>query len=422
MSGPGIAERSDRLALFRNRDFALYWCGGAISNVGTSLQSVAASAYIFALTGSPLMVGLVNFAYFSPILLFSLYGGAVADRYDRQHVIMLCQAISLTLAAALAVLTGRGLMTPVLLIVFSFGIGAAYSIAKPALLALLPALVPRAELANATAVNSIQFIVGQVVGSSLAAVVLAVSGVTWAFGLNALTFLGPIVAMILIRIPAQVAPKRVAAPGFGAVLEGLRFMRTDPTMLVILGAVILTNGAVEALRTLAPIFATDVLGQEISATGVIVAASSVGALLALTTFGWFHRWLPGFRLTRLGFLLQGVGAVLFALSPTYPFSLLAALPIGLGYAYCTPVLNARLQEIAPEVFRGRVMATYAMANLGMRPFFALLAGALASLAGPRPAMLALALVAPIGFWLLSRGTRTEREEQAPHYCGDAAGK
>lgn len=408
-----MGAQADRLALFRDRDFAIYWSGGAVSSVGTSLQSVAASVYIFSLTNSPLMVGVLNFAYFSPVLLFSLYGGALADRYDRQRIVMLCQTLSLALAAALALLTSAGLMTPALLIAFSFAIGLTYSLAKPALSALLPSLVPRGDLAHATAINSIQFILGQVVGSSLAALVLAISGPAWAFGLNALTFLGPIVAMLLIRIPEQELPKKAAAAGFGAVIEGLRFLRTDPSMMVIIGAVVLTNSAVEALRTLAPTFATDVLGQGESATGFIVAASSFGALIALITFGGIHRRLPGFQLTSLGFLLQGVGAALFALSPTYPLSLLAALPIGLGFSYNTPVLNSKLQELAPDEFRGRVMSTFAMAHLGMRPFSALVAGALASIAGPRLAMLAFALVAPIGLWILYKGTRGERAEPAP---------
>jgi MFS family permease len=355
------------------------------------------------------MVGVLNFAYFSPILLFSLYGGVLADRYDRRWIVVICQSISLALAAALTLLTVTGRVTPALVIALSFGMGTAYSLAKPATSALLPALVPRADLAPATAINSIQFVGGGVVGSSVAALVLAFQGPEWAFGLNTLTFLGPIVAMLLIRLPVQSAPKKSSPTGFGALLEGLRYVRSDSTMVVVVAAVVMTNGAIEALRTLAPTFATEVLGQGESATGTIVAASSVGALIALLSFGWVHRRLPGFQLASLGFLLQGIGAALFALSPTYPLSLIAALPIGLGFSFNTPVLNSRLQELSPEEFRGRVMSTFAMAHLGMRPFSALLAGALASFVGARPAMLVFALVAPIGLWILYRGTREQPE-------------
>jgi hypothetical protein len=195
----------------------------------------------------------------------------------------------------------------------------------------------------------------------------------------------------------------------GALLEGLRYVRADATMVVIIAAVVMTNGAVEALRTLAPTFATEILGQGEAATGTLVAASSVGALIALLSFGWAHRLWPGFQLANLGFLLQTVGVAFFALSPTYPLSLLAALPIGMGFSFNTPVLNSRLQELSPEEYRGRVMATFAMAHLGMRPFSALLAGALASAAGARLAMLAFALVAPLGLLILYRGTRREAE-------------
>jgi MFS family permease len=408
---PMTANQS-RFDLFRNRDFAIYWTGGALSSAGTSLQSVAASVYVYTLTGSPLMVGLLNFAYFSPVLLFSLYGGVLADRFDRQRLVIICQSVSLVLAATLTFLTATGRVTPALVIALSFGMGAAYSLAKPALSALLPSLVPRTDLPNATAINSLQFIGGGVVGSSVAALVLAFRGPEWAFGLNALTFLGPILAMLLIRIPADAAPKKTSTAGFGALLEGLRYVRADATMMVVVAAVVMTNGAVEALRTLAPTFATEILGQGEAATGTIVAAYSIGALIALLSFGWIHQRIPGFQLASVGFVLQGVGAALFALSPAYPLSLLAALPIGMGFSLNTPVLNSRLQEIAPEEFRGRVMSTFAMAHLGMRPFSALLAGALASAVGARLAMLAFALVAPIGLWILYRGTR-ERSEPVP---------
>jgi MFS family permease len=342
----------------------------------------------------------------------SLYGGVLADRYDRQRLVILCQTISLLLAATLTVLTATGRVTPALVIALSFGMGAAYSLAKPALSALLPALVPRSDLPNATATNSIQFVGGGVVGSSVAALVLAFSGPAWAFGLNALTFLGPITAMLLIRLPKEATFKKTSTGGLTALVEGLRYVRGDATMVVVIAAVVMTNGAVEALRTLAPTFATEVLGQGEAATGTIVAANSIGALVALLSFGWVHGRVPGFQLASLGFVLQGVGAALFALSPVYGLSLIAALPIGLGFSFNTAVLNSRLQELAPEEFRGRVMSTFAMAHLGMRPFSALLAGALASVAGARPAMLVFALVAPVGLWILYRGTRG-RPEPAP---------
>jgi MFS family permease len=346
------------------------------------------------------------------VLLLSLYGGVLADRYDRQRLVIVCQTVSLLLATALTVLTATGRVTPALVIALSFGMGAAYSLAKPALSALLPALVPRTDLAHATAINSIQFVGGGVVGSTVAALVLAFRGPEWAFGLNALTFLGPITAMLLIRLPTEIEFKKTATSGLSALVEGLRYVRGDATMVVVIAAVVMTNGAVEALRTLAPTFATEILGQPASATGTIVAAGSVGALIALLSFGWVHRRIPGFQLASLGFVLQGVGAALFALSPIYPLSLLAAMPIGLGFSFNTAVLNSRLQELSPEEFRGRVMSTFAMAHLGMRPFSALLAGALASVAGARVAMLAFALVAPLGLWILYRGTKG-RVETAP---------
>lgn len=405
-------EQSRRRGVFRHRDFAIYWAGGLLSNSGTWLQNVAASVLIFTLTGSPFMVGVLNFANFAPIFVFSLFGGVISDRFERRRVVMFTQGLAMLVTTGLAVVTFRGQTTPAILIGATFLIGAAYAFAKPALSALLPALVPRDELARATATNTLQFIIGQVIGSSLAALVLSATGPAPAFALNSVTFLGPIVAMLLIRPPALTTDKSSRGGGTGALLEGLRFVRGQPAIVGILTAIVFANGAVEAVRTLAPTFATRILARGESATGVIVAFHSVGAIIGVVTFGWVLRWVSRWQLCTLGFVLQGIGAVSFALSPAYPATLVASTLIGIGFSFNIPVLSARLQEAAPERLRGRVMSTFAMAHLGMRPISAICAGTLASIWGGRIAMLSFAALVPVGLWVLAAIAR--RGDGAAH--------
>lgn len=363
-------------ALLRRRDFALYWWAGMISGPGTWLHNVTASVLILTLTGSPFMVGVVNFATFIPTLLFSLPAGALGDRFDKRRVVTWCQVAAMVVAVGLTVLSARGELTPWLLIGICFLLGTAAAVSKPALSALLPDLVPRAAVARATALNVTQFQFGQIVGPGLASVILLVSSPAWAFGINAATFLAPIVAMQLIRPRADPAGQQRSKAGRGSVVDGLRFIRRSAAMPAILLAVVLSNGAVEALRTLAPTLA-DGLDQP-EAAGVLIMGYSVGAMLGLVSYGWIEGVLPRRWMLVTAFALQALGVACVALASSLPLTVAAAAPIGIGFSLSTPLLSASLQNLAPDDFRSRVMSAFSMAHLGLRPLFALVAGGLAT--------------------------------------------
>jgi MFS family permease len=383
-----------------------------ISNTGTWVQNVTASILIFSLTGSAFLVGVLNFATFAPILLFSVPAGMLADRVDRRFVVVVTSAISALAAAALAVVTLQGRVTATLLVAVAAVLGTAYAFAKPATSSLLPALVPRDEVPRATVVNTMQFTVGQVAGSALASLLLATAGPGWAFGVNAVTFLAPIGAMLLIHLPPSGSPR---SKGRRGALQGFRFLRSAPGLLAVLLVVVLNNSATEMLRTLAPSIATRLLERGESAAALIVTSYSMGAAAGLLLFGTFLRVLSPPRAIAVASVLQVVGVLGVALSPSYPLTLAAAVPIGIGFSIAIPVLNAALQNGSPDEFRGRVMAAFAMAHLGVRPLFALLSGALAALAGARVAVLAFAAFAVLALVI---GTRTsiagDRESSEVH--------
>ena len=381
-----VEELPTAWALLRRRDFGLYWWAGMVSGPGTWLHNVTASVLILTMTGSPFMVGVVNFATFIPTLLFSLPAGALGDRFDKRRVVTWCQAAALAVAAGLTVLSARGQLTSWALIAICFLLGTAAAVSKPALSALLPDLVPRASVARATALNVTQFQFGQIVGPGLASVILIVASPTWAFGINAATFLGPIVAMQLIRPRTDASGKGRA--GRGSVLEGLRFIRRSAAMPAILLAVVLSNGAVEALRTLAPTLA-DGLDRPESA-GVLIMGYSVGAMVGLVSYGWIERVLPRRWMLVTAFALQALGVACVALAASLPLTVLAAAPIGIGFSLSTPLLSASLQNLAPDDFRSRVMSAFSIAHLGLRPLFALVAGALATVLSTQWALAAFA--------------------------------
>src|SRR6185312_6592717 len=175
------ASAEPRPGLFRRRAFVVYWAGGLTSNIGTWLQNVTASVVVLALTHSALLVGVLNFATFAPIFLLSVTGGMLSDRFDRRTVVIATQSVSCVVAIAITVLSATGRLTAPILIALAFLLGSAYALAKPALAAILPSIVERDELGHATAVNTLQFNIGQLGGSALSAGILAVTSPTWAF-------------------------------------------------------------------------------------------------------------------------------------------------------------------------------------------------------------------------------------------------
>jgi predicted MFS family arabinose efflux permease len=197
--------------------------------------------------------------------------------------------------------------------------------------------------------------------------------------------------MQLIRPRADAGGAGGGRSGRGSVVEGLRFIRRSAAMPAILLAVVLSNGAVEALRTLAPTLADGLDRPE--AAGVLIMGYSVGAMLGLVSYGLIERVLPRRWMLVTAFALQAVGVACVALAPNLPLTVLAAAPIGIGFSLSTPLLSASLQTLSPDDFRSRVMSAFSIAHLGLRPLFALVAGALATVLSTEWALGAFAGVA-----------------------------
>ncbi|HKC27638.1 MAG TPA: MFS transporter [Jatrophihabitans sp.] len=411
---PGSAARGakpTRASPFRNRNFRWYWAGGLVSNVGTWLQNVSGSVYVLAETHSTFYVGMLNLATFIPIVLFSMAGGVIADRYDRRAVVNLTSAVSAVIAAVITVCATTHTLSPWLLITLTFGIGSSYAINKPAMIAMLPAVVPDNDISHATAINTLQFNIGQVVGSSLSTLLLALTSYSIAFGVNAISFVGPILAMVMLRLPASGHAHAVSRRGSGR--EGAKFVLRSPVILPILGAVILSNASVECLRTMAPAVTTRILHASQSSTGLLVTGFSVGATVGVLCFGLTSKHVAGHLLLVTAFTLQGIGLIGTAFSRVEWVSALCAVPIGLGFAFNIPILSGALQRLSPEEFRGRVMSFFNMAMIGMRPLFSVTAGSLGTFMSPAVVLLLFVAFPVIAIRLAGMTNRALQRSTAP---------
>lgn len=386
-----------RLGPFAQSPFAVYWCGGLASNVGTWLQNVAASVFVYDRTGSALAVGILNFAAFAPMLLFSVAGGVISDRFDRRVVVVVTHVVSFVIASALAVLTIAGAANELHVTATAFLLQTSWTLAKPSSSAMLPALMPRAQLREAVGLNTLQFMVAQLVGPVLATILLATSGYGWAFTINALTFVGPIVAMAYLwwrgiggRAPR--ADRRDARETTSA----LAYLRSQPWIAAVLVGVVATSAVLEVIRTISPALVTTRLGAASSDAGLIVAASSAGMVLGIFASIPLGRRGHARAMAPVGLAMQFVGLLLLAAATDLSVAGAAVALVGWGFSFCFPVLTSAIQTEVPDAVRGRILAFHQMAHLGNRPFAALIAGAIAVSFGVGAASLAAMALAPIG--------------------------
>jgi MFS family permease len=370
-------------ALFRalrHRNYRLFISGQLISLIGTWMQSVAESWLVYRLTGSAVLLGVVGFANRIPVLLFSTVGGAVADRYNRHHIVIATQVASMCLAGLLAFLTLSGTVQVWHLMAIATGLGLVNAIDIPTRQSFVVQLVAREDLPNAIALNSTIFNGARVVGPAIAGVLVATVGEGWCFFANAVSYVAVILGLLYIRVSPA---KRTQQPrsALAHVAEGFRFVSGSPpirALLLLLGLVSLMGTPYSVLM---PIIADQRLHAGARGMGILMGAAGVGALIGALRLAR-RTTLQGYGRS-VAVAAIGLGISLVAFSTARQLWLAVALLVPVGYAMMTQMAatNTLIQSMVPDALRGRVMAMYSMMFMGMAPVGALLAGALAERLG-----------------------------------------
>lgn len=382
--GPEYSSRMSRLSnllpALRHRNFRLFYAGFVVSLLGSWMQRVALSWLVLDLTDSAFYVGLVDAASMLPVLLFTLWAGVVADRFSRRGVVLVTQSGAMVFSAILAALVFAGVVTVWHLLVLATLIGLTHAFDIPARHALMVDLVGKDDLTNAIALNSSAFNATRVVGPAMAGVIIGVTGIAMCFLVNAISYVAVIGALMLLRLPPFGRPPGRHSP-WNDMLEGFRYITSDTRSRTLVANIAAFSICGFPVFVLMPVMTRDVLGYGAEAYGWMMSAVGVGALaggLVLALFG--HR-LPRGRLLSVAAAAFGVFDVAFALSRWLPTSLIALVMLGLSMITMTALTNTLLQTIAPDAFRGRVVAFYAWAFLGIAPFGALVAGWIAERIG-----------------------------------------
>ena len=378
-TGPREAAR-----LIRSREFGPYFWGNALSASGGWFHNLAAAILIFRLTGSELLLGVLGFAQFIPILLLAPWAGSAADRFDRRRLVLAVQLAASGLAALLAGLAWAGLASPAVVIVVSLGLGVTSAFTVPAASALLASLVPPRDIPTAVGLNSMTYNIARAAGPALAGVTVATLGIPEAFALNSVSYLALAVGVSLAR------PRRAVPAPAGRLGDSIRLLRAEPRLAAFLGIVMLVGFASDPINTLAPAYA-EAFGRPDTDAGFVIGVFGAGAVTA--AFLLAGRVTGSRRRMVITLTLLGAGVALFSVTPWLPLALAILFVGGFGYLASNTAATARLQLDVEEWQRGRIMALWGVAFLGLRPVASLVDGAIAGAFGVRVAGVALALPA-----------------------------
>jgi predicted MFS family arabinose efflux permease len=357
---------------FHYRDFRLMWIGACTSSIGTWMQIVAQGWLIYRLSHSAFLLALDQFLAGIPIFLFSLIGGVVADRIERRKILLVSQYIQMTSAGILTVLVATGVVHVWEILCLSFVSGLAQAFGGPAYQALIPTLVEREDMPNAIALNSIQFNLAVTVGPALAGLTLAKFGEKWCFGLNALSFLAPIVSLSIIT--ARFLPESTSESIFNSLKQGIKFLRQQGSMEALIVLAFCMTALSMPMRTYLPVFVKDIFHRGPETYGNLLSLMGVGSIcgsLAVASRGNMGN-RGRFALTML--ICLGMGIAIFSLSKKLPLSYAMLVVVGASMMAVFATVTSLVQLITTNEMRGRVMSVYNCAFRGGMPMGNLVSG------------------------------------------------
>ena len=345
-------ERAAPPALARNRAFQRFWGARVLSSLSFQMLAVAIGWHIYALTHSAFALGLVGLAQFVPMFALTLVVGHVADRYDRRRIAAVCQALEALAALVFAAGTFGGWLDAPLIYLLAASVGAARAFESPAISSLLPGVVPRAQLPQATAWSTSANQTAQIVGPAFGGLLYGI-GAGPAYLACALSFAAA--AALVGAIPLRAKPPSRTPVTLESVFSGIAFIRSQP---VILGALSLDLFAVlfGGATALLPVFARDILHSGPIELGLLRSASAIGALAGTV-------WLAHFPLRRRpgaamfgGVIVFGLATIAFGLSHNFYVSLVALALLGASDVVSVVVRLSLVQLRTPDEMLGRVSA------------------------------------------------------------------
>jgi MFS family permease len=346
-------------------DFRLLWFGHVFASMAFWMDQVTRGWLIYELTDSTVQLGLVRGVQAIPILLLSPIAGSAADRYSRKMQILVAQIIDATMLAALALLIFTGLIEPWHIYATAFGMAMVQTFQQPARAAIVADVVPASNLTNAIGLNSIIFNVARSTGPALAGVLIATSGTGGAYATQAaFFFLATYWTVRLRQTDDSASSHRHGNVSFGrSIIEGWKFSWQNEIVRAALLIAILASLFIVPFMTLLPVFARDILAVGATGQGLLLTGMGVGALTSAIILASFGDRIPRGIFMLGGVIVNGLGVVVFAFSPSFNLSIFMMVIAGCTTVCSHALVQTVLQTYSPPEFRGRTIALFHMSQV-----------------------------------------------------------
>jgi MFS family permease len=380
-----VRERKGSLGALRHRDFAVFWTAAAISNAGGWMQAVAVPALLYDLTGRAAWLGYASLAQLLPAVFLTPYAGVLADRIPRRQILIVTQLVQMISTIALFALWASDGISPGLIVALGFVSGVATGFQTAAWQSYVPLLVPAEEMLDAVKLNSMQFTLARAIGPAFAGVIVTAFGVGAAIGINAVTYLLVLTALVVSR-PRHTPLASRASSVLDQMKGGARYVwRTRPLRIAVTLAFI-TALCGQALQHVSPAIASRLYGRESTDNAGLLVALGLGALLSSglsVIVGDYLRRSTRVLVAMCGF---GLSAVVIAATDNYFIGLVGYFIGGMAHLQSAVALNTLIQGSVPDHVRGRAMSFYVLGILAGIPLGAFMLGALGDWIGMRAAV------------------------------------
>ena len=397
-----MPQRNSPLAPFQYGTFRALWSATLFSNLGGLVQTVGAGWMMATIARSDDMVALVQASTTLPVMIFSVAAGALADNFDRRRIMLTAQVLLLLVSVVLAVSAYLGILTPWMLLGFTFLIGCGGALHNPSWQASMGDIVPRADLPAAVALNSMSFNLMRSIGPAIGGAIVAVAGAAFAFIFNAFSYCALILA--LWRWQPQIAKSTLPREALGpAMVAGLRYVSMSPNLLKVMFRGFLFGLSAIVILALLPLVARDLVQGTALTYGIMLGFFGIGAIGGALSSARLRELLGNEWLVRSAFAAFAVSCLLLSVSRSIWMSCVFLLPAGLSWVLALSLFNVTVQLSTPRWVVGRALALYQTATFGGMAAGSWLWGAVADEFGVPGALMAAAGVllfgALVGFLL-----------------------
>lgn len=366
---------------FRSRVFTVIWTATVVANIGGWMYNAAAGWLMTSLDADAVLVSLVQVANGLPMFLFAMPAGALADIIDKRRFMIVVESAITIVSALFAALVWLHLVTPGILLLFMFLIGAGGALTAPAWQAIVPQLVPRADLAPAVAANSVGVNISRAVGPALGGVIIAGFGLAAPFWLNAISNIGTVGALVWWRSPRQKAGRLPAERFMSAILTGFRYARHNPHLRATLMRAVGFFLFASAYWALLPLVARNQIAGGPELYGILLGAIGAGAVGGAFVLPWAKAKIGADWMVKAGTIGTAIALALFGLARNPVTAVLASAVAGISWIAVVASLNVSAQVALPEWVRGRGLAMFGTVFFGAMTLGSAVWGETATIAG-----------------------------------------